>query len=206
MEKINVRHMYCVIFDAFRTTTNDEYVPKKCSLFDITTGTNICTYFIAPPYPWEHLQQTSRSVNSFLSRYLIGANWYDGNITFDHFIMCMLNHSENASYIFTKGLQCQQYLSKILGRSVIDIEPLLTELPTGVVTRMKKELPMLNCAYMDHTRRFFREGFEEPQYTCCQGRAFLYGKIVRYYMKHTQREQLKKQLNAEQQQQQQQQQ
>jgi hypothetical protein len=189
------RHSYCIIFDAFRTTWNDTYVPKKCSVYDVTTGTNICTYFVCPPYPWEQLHATSRNVNSFLSRYLIGTSWYDGNITYDHFMMCMLKHSESAHMIFTKGAQCQQFLSTILGRPVIDIEPLLTEIPTEIVTKFKKELPLINCAYMDHTRRYFKEGFQDPQYTCCQSRAFLYGNVVRYYIKNAEGTELKKQMD-----------
>jgi hypothetical protein len=176
--------MYCIIFDAFRTEYNDAYVPKKCSVFDITTGNNICTYFISPPYPWEQLTEESRCVNSFISRYLTGTAWYEGNITYDHFMMCLLKHSENASHIFTKGLQCQQYLSKILGRPVNNIETLLLEISPEIVIKMKKDLPVLNCAYMDHTRKFFREGFQDPQYTCCQARAYLYGNITRYYMQN----------------------
>jgi hypothetical protein len=188
------RHMYCIVFDAFRTINNDDYVPKKCSIYDVTTGTNICTYFISPPYPWEELHTTAKSVNSFLSRYLIGTNWYDGHVTYDHFMMCLLKYSENAPHIFTKGIQCQQYLSKILGRPVVDIEPLLTEIPAEIVTRFKKELPLISCAYMDHTRKFFKQGFQDPQYTCCQSRAYLYGNIVRYYIVNTERVELKRQI------------
>lgn len=187
-------HKYCIIFDAFRTATNDEYVPKKCSVYDITTGSNICTYFVAPPYPWEQLNATSRNVNSFLSRYLIGAGWYDGNITYEQFIMNMLRHSETASQIFTKGLQCQKYLMKILGRPVVDIEPLLKELSTESVEKIKSQLPTVNCAYMDHTRKFFVKEFNDPFYTCCQNRAFLYGNLVRYYLRNTGHRELNKQV------------
>ena len=190
------RRMLCIIFDAFKTQYNDDYVPKKCSVYDITTGANICTYFIAPPYTWEQLNTVSRDVNTFLSRYIIGTDWYDGNITFDQFLMCLTKHSANASQIFTKGIQCQKYLAKILGRNVIDIEPLLKELHPDVVDRFKLQLPTVNCAYMDHTRRFVREGFQTQQYTCCQNRAFLYGNIVRYYLRHTSRVELKKQTDT----------
>src|SRR5579859_4002185 len=187
-------HKYCIIFDAFRTSKNDEYVPKKCSVFDITTGVNISTYFVCPPYPWDQLHVMAREVNSFISRYIIGVGWYEGNVTHDQFIMALLKHSESASQIFTKGDQCVSYLTKVLGRTIYDIEPLLKEIPEVVSSKLRSDLPMMECAYTNHERKFFTDGFCHPRYTCCQNRAFLFGNLMRYYLSSTQHVELHKQI------------
>jgi hypothetical protein len=190
----NPGHKLCIIFDGFRTSKTEGYVPKKCSFFNISTGTNLATYFIGPPYPWETLHTTARDVNSFISRYAIGTSWYSGEMPFDKFMIALLRHADGAAQIFTNGANRVKYLAKVLGRRVFDIEPLMKEIPADVIQTFKNDLPKMQCAFMDHTRTFFSIGYEAPQYSCCQDRAYFYGHIMRYYFTSTGQKEFKKQL------------
>ena len=175
----------CVIFDAFQNDA-DGYIPKKCSFFNISTGA-ICTYFIEPPFPWEMLHPSVRDVNSFIGRYILGTSWYSGEISFDRFMMLLFQQADSAEEIYTKGPTCVRYLSQLLGRIVFDIENIMREVPAHTVDRLKKDLPKMNCMMMDHKRKNFTPGFDLPEYSCCQNRAYLYGHVVIYYLEKAKR-------------------
>jgi hypothetical protein len=173
----------CIIFDAFQGNKNDSYIPKKCSIFNITTGTNISTYHIGPPFPWETLNSQTRNVNSYIGRYIIGMNWYSGELAYDKFLIILQRHSDNASQIFTKGATCAKYLTSILGRQVFNIENIINEVSEYDKQTYLSELPSMKCMFTDHKRRWRTAGFDTKEYTCCQDRAYYYGHVVMHYLK-----------------------
>ena len=172
-----------IAFDTFQSDEPHTYIPKKCSIFDIGSATNISTYYVGPPFPWEQLSREVRKTNAYISHQITGLNWFEGDLPYDRFLMALLNHAQSADEIYTKGKNCVRYLSGLFGRPVLDIEPLMATMPKAIIKQLRRDLPKMNCMFTYHERRFPFTPDHAKEYSCCQDRAFFYGHVIMHYLK-----------------------
>lgn len=171
-----------ICFDAYQSNDpkKDLYLPKKVAIYNIDRG-SLQTWMFGAPFDWYDLDPKVKTANQFISCYITGTSWFDGYLPYQYLQMILLKYTERASEVYTKGANCAKYLTNILGRHVINIEPLIAELPPTSVENLMRTVPTTKCM-MDHTRICFRPGYDTREYSCCQDRAYFYGHCIRTYL------------------------
>lgn len=171
-----------ITFDAFvgDEQPQPDYIVKKLAISNVNTGATQM-WFFGPPFPWYRLSERARNRNCFVSNYITGTSWFDGYLPYEQLQMVLLKYTERASEIYVKGQTCVKYLTNMLGRPVINMDPLISEMPPEVIRFLKLTVKPLRCM-MDHRRVHSRPGFDGAEYTCCQDRAHLFGHVMRRYL------------------------
>lgn len=103
---------------------NNEFVVKELA---ISSPSQQCMhhYFFLPPYDIEELSDKNYETAQYLTNSLHGLTWESGEVSYDSLPIILKALCEKFSIIFTKGQEKSLFLSKLLNRSVKNLDTVL---------------------------------------------------------------------------------
>jgi hypothetical protein len=163
-----------IAMDCFRGNETDSVMVKRLAISNVTLGGQASFLFL-PEQPWSELNEAARKANSFATRYIHNIPYDAGYVPYDRLHQILMECTENAREVFTKGSQNSKFLTGLLGRPVVDIDSL--GLSRDRIKRLKKHVEPVYCLD-DHARIHSTAGFDGPTYSCCVERVCLWTLLV----------------------------
>ena len=100
---------------------NHEFLPKEVSI--ISLQDNVAGHWIiAPPCPYEELPEDVKSSNDYISRRMLGIQWFDGEVSLRKLRHHLYNVARKASRIYVRGDRKARYIESIMARKIINLE------------------------------------------------------------------------------------
>lgn len=130
-------------FQAFKDNDNN-FVVKECAI----TTTDYCFihhWVIAPPYDFYKLSTQKRREATWLQLNGHGLKWCDGRIRYGEFIKELRHMCAKKSRVFSKGREKCEFLTGILGVSVIAMDNY--GIPSIKTLMQDTYIPLLRCFY-----------------------------------------------------------
>lgn len=106
-------------FEGFQFQT-DSSVIKELAFHSVDYGHHGCWTFL-PPLPWGQLSNKNRKTFSWMTRYCHGLRWESGEISYTFLSLILTFLLSSHSNIYTKGLEKKNFLEKLSGRKVFDL-------------------------------------------------------------------------------------
>jgi hypothetical protein len=166
---------YIVELEGFRDC-NNELVIKELTILNFTLKT-VNTYLFKCPISskWKNLSSEIRKTNQYVIEHIHGIPYQSGDIAYEKLHDILIKNTAHSFFIYSNGPEKCQFLSKIIGKEVID-------LGKSILPRLKREdvaVPNGEHFYScgNHTRF-------DPHYSCSLTKAFRFAECLRlYYVK-----------------------
>ena len=100
---------------------DDELIPKEIAIMDPDANC-VSSWIVKPPCLWSELKPSVQKENVWYTKNCHGVSWEDGELSYESFRQTLMNYTEHASLLYCYGLETQMYLSRLLGRDVIDLK------------------------------------------------------------------------------------
>jgi len=166
-----------IAMDCFRGNESNSLMIKKLAIGNANTE-GLESFLFLPQIPWNELNEAAKKANNFSTRYIHNIRYDSGYIPYSELHRILIERTEGAEVIFTKGSQNAKFLAEALGRPVVDIDEL--GISRNQIRRIKKHIEPNRCLE-DHTRKHSTPGFDGPNYAFCIERASLWTYVVQSY-------------------------
>lgn len=166
-----------IAMDCFRGNEPGSLMVKKLAISN-ATNEGLESFLFLPQTAWNDLNEAAKKANNFSSRFIHNLQYNSGYIEYDKLNQILVDYTDGADTIFTKGSQNAKFLADILGCPVVDIDEL--GISKNRIQRIKKHQQPIRCLE-DHTRRHSTAGFDGPSYACCIERVNVWTNLVRSY-------------------------
>jgi hypothetical protein len=184
-----------IAMDCFRDNIPETVMVKKMAIYNVYTEGHETFHFL-PKRAWSDLHKKAQEQNEFIRKYLHNLDYYSGNIPLAQLPIILREKTANACAVYTKGLENMKYISKILNRTVFNVDDLLSKMSQDEMTKVKSPYPklisidsflgttkQLHCLD-DHKREhYYGKSNNSFNYPCCLQRAQLWGHIVKEYLR-----------------------
>lgn len=97
------------------------FTPKEVGVLSLEEDT-YAHWLVKPPHDFTQLNAYLQRTNNTLTRFVHGIEWFNGDLSVKHVEEHLKAFVKNASQIYSVGETKCDYLSKLLGRKIIDLE------------------------------------------------------------------------------------
>jgi hypothetical protein len=155
--------MSLVVIDfSFLEGRDNEIVVKELAVAN-SRRNRVSSYVFKKPYCWDELRIFNAGLNSFITHSI---NWSDGDILYSELQTVLHREVSSAVAICCFGYQKTNFISGVIGRTVIDITELGCPEPAYI------SAPNISCAFACHNR---------SRYVCALRDAYLFAQWLNYY-------------------------
>lgn len=157
-------------FSAFDQAADDDLIIKEVAVVNPDLDT-LQSWILQPPFDFSDLPLTLQLDNDYLSTHIFGLQWTDGDVPYSELQRLLTTYTKHYGILYTHGRRRQQFLQRILGRSVVNLEDLHCPKSSKLV------FPVKTCAHYLHQFRTFRCALQEAQ---CYSNYLKYYDLARY--------------------------
>ena len=97
------------------------FLPKEIAILSLQNNLVIHALIISP-YGFDELSKNVRDTNDYITAHLTGIHWFDGDISLRRLRYHLYNVAKHARKMYIRGAEKAAYISKIVGRSLINLE------------------------------------------------------------------------------------
>ena len=157
-------------FLAFDQAGDDDLIVKELAVVNPDVNT-AHTWIFKQPFSSEDLPLTLQLDNEYLSTNIYGLQWSEGDVAYDNLQQVLVNYTKHIDVLYVHGRHRQQFLERLLGRSVLNLEHL------NCPKSNKLLFPASHCGHYQHQFHTFRCAFYEAQ---CYSKFLTYHDLSRY--------------------------
>lgn len=133
----------------FLRDKNDKYWIKELCILKSRESFFVKSIFVfRPPHDWNELSDRLKRINKYSESYLHQLAWEEGTTDYSDMKRILKYQTEDSKYIFCKGQEKCELITKILERDVVDLtfeSPSFRNMETTRVTE---------CFYRNHNNDF----------------------------------------------------
>lgn len=152
-------------FSAFEQTGEDEFIVKELAIVNPDVNT-VQSWMFKAPFDISQLPLTLQFDNEYLAMHIFGVDWSDGDVAYKDLQRILTNYTKHIPVLYTHGHRRQQFLQRMLGRSVMNLEDLHCPKSSKLL------FPESHCAHRHHQFHTFR---------CALYEALCYSKYLTYH-------------------------
>ena len=152
-------------FSAFDQTGQDDFIVKELAIVNPDSRT-LQSWIFKPPFDISELPLTIQLDNDYLSSHIFGLEWSEGDVAYNDMQRVLVAYTKNIDVLFTHGHRRQQFLERLLGRTIVNLEDLHCPKSSHLL------FPATHCAHPQHQFHTFR---------CALYEALCYSKYLTYH-------------------------